>query len=759
MSAALTAKQMRQLLQSISADPQLKQSQDSILLAEDQYPDALEAIFTRLSTPTTMQNTMNLLQWNRKTESTAFDAELKASTIKNQDYLRNTYQLVPTADNPWDTNTFRRWKYFVTNLCLSAVQDALKSSDNSKNLQYLFSPDQTENAAGAARKSKSNVQGLLLYHPILLSSPWQAPDDIDDQIKALLATTEPVLLARSLKEDGHTTYDKDNALKQLDVLTSSIKSTLQRVYALTSHSFHVLLRDLIPRARQDKNHLFTHIKGARTDHIINLRVHTAGKRGDGLPPLTVEQRKPHSAAHTLQFIEDEYVEKDDDASHYTWNDILHAIRAPGTTLFSWVDSFTLRSLRYAETIEKISGVRLTKINKIIAKQITDDEKLTISTLNSAYSAIKIQDGAYDITELIQLLAQNVASFNKAYQPTEHQRITRYLRTRERKSGFTTNTTHSPSGKGKGGKPSNKRKATTTAPRIQRAWGYLQEGQPSSLVSPPPYSKGKGKSSNKGKGESKGKGKPQGKGKSWSKGHNQPKGTWPSAKGKSKGLNPKGKRLPKGNPFHLVPTAPSSSTTATTATPAPVRCHFCHLVGHIKPNCRKWLALQHSDQYQTRHTHDQRYQLIYDHLEDSVLAPWHCPYCSDPHCDEGNCQSTFDHRDFHEASTFFTSTINTLVLNAKLERPLDSHTPQTASNYVYEGDDWGEQEQSYDQEPNSYEQEQDVWDTEDLNQDDENQDDENQDEYQMENEEAECNIAHQSSQDSEDQDEDDQDNYE
>jgi hypothetical protein len=206
MSAALTAKQMRQLLQNISADPQLKQSQDSILLAEDQYPDALEAIFTRLSTPTTMQNTMNLLQWNRKTESAAFDAELKASTILNQDYLRNTYQLVPTGDNPWNTNnTFRRWKYFVTNLCLSAVQDALKSSDNSKNLHYLFAPDQTENAAGAARKSKSNVQGLLLYHPILLSSPWQASDDIDDQIKALLATTEPVLLTRSLKEDGHTT--------------------------------------------------------------------------------------------------------------------------------------------------------------------------------------------------------------------------------------------------------------------------------------------------------------------------------------------------------------------------------------------------------------------------------------------------------------------------------------------------------------------------------------------------------------------------
>jgi hypothetical protein len=66
---------------------------------------------------------------------------------------------------------------------------------------------------------------------------------------ALLATNEPVIVARSLKEDGHTAYDKDNALKQLEVLATSIKSTLTRIYTLTSHSFHVLLRDLIPRGR------------------------------------------------------------------------------------------------------------------------------------------------------------------------------------------------------------------------------------------------------------------------------------------------------------------------------------------------------------------------------------------------------------------------------------------------------------------------------------------------------------------------------
>ena len=49
MAATTTVKQMRLLLRSISSYPQMKQSTDSILLAEDQYPDSLDAIFTKLS--------------------------------------------------------------------------------------------------------------------------------------------------------------------------------------------------------------------------------------------------------------------------------------------------------------------------------------------------------------------------------------------------------------------------------------------------------------------------------------------------------------------------------------------------------------------------------------------------------------------------------------------------------------------------------------------------------------------------------------
>ena len=75
---------MRSLLESISADPQLKQSKDSILLAEDQYPEHLDSIFNKLTTPTTLQNTMTLLQWNRHSCDSTYDAALK--TEKHEYY-------------------------------------------------------------------------------------------------------------------------------------------------------------------------------------------------------------------------------------------------------------------------------------------------------------------------------------------------------------------------------------------------------------------------------------------------------------------------------------------------------------------------------------------------------------------------------------------------------------------------------------------------------------------------------------------------
>jgi hypothetical protein len=113
-------------------------------------------------------------------------------------------------------------------------------------------------------------------------------------------------MARAEKEDGEA-RDRDHARQQMAVSHLSIRNILERIYklTLTSNCFHVLLRHLIPHAQHDLSNLFTHIKGARTDHIIALRAHHAKKR-EGLPDLTDDQLKPHSAKHTLLFIESEY---------------------------------------------------------------------------------------------------------------------------------------------------------------------------------------------------------------------------------------------------------------------------------------------------------------------------------------------------------------------------------------------------------------------------------------------------------------------
>jgi hypothetical protein len=310
-----------------------------------------------------------------------------------------------------------------------------------------------------------------------------------------------------------------------------------------------------------------------------------------------------------------------------------------------------------------------KINRVVARQITEDEKLIIATLQPTFSALNIQNGVYSHPDLVKLVAQNVTSFTKKYTPTDHPRIMRYLSARSKRQVIMP-TFHNPLVNGSQ-RPSKKLKVQPTK---QRGWVYLQETA-TGLVSPRPFQ------SDKGKGKSKGKGKPQGKGKG--KGKPKGKGKGDKGKGVSKG---KGKSTPKGNtttgasPFQQKPGEMSHGH---------LKCHFCHTIGHIKPNCRKWLALQTSEQYKQRNSHEPKYQLIYDHLEDSVLAPRLCRYCTDSYCDGENCASPFDPIDYDEASIFFTQNLSALVVDAKLERPLDSHAPQTEQTYAYEYDDWGE----------------------------------------------------------------------
>ncbi len=126
-----------------------------------------------------------------------------------------------------------------------------------------------------------------------------------------------------------------------------------------------------------------------------------------------------------------------------------ATRLPKTTIFAWVDSFTLLTLRYGETCDKITKVRLTKINRVVAKQITDDEKLTIATLQASFTAVNIHNDIFLFADLVKLLAQNVTSFTKRYSPTDHPRILKYLKTRSLRQVIMPNFANQSSKGGKG----------------------------------------------------------------------------------------------------------------------------------------------------------------------------------------------------------------------------------------------------------------------------------------------------------------------
>jgi hypothetical protein len=163
-------------------------------------------------------------------------------------------------------------------------------------------------------------------------------------------------------------------------------------------------------------------------------------------------------------------------------------------LCTWVDSFTLLALRYGETVKKITNIRQIKINRTVSKQITDDEKLIISTINPAYSAIVMNSGQYIFTELVKLLAQNATSFTKWYVPAEHPRISKYLHTRSFKYRHVMAImTQGSKGKGKG-KPIKKQKIQDGT---QRAWVYVTESVAPGLSAPPPFQKGKGYMTEKG----------------------------------------------------------------------------------------------------------------------------------------------------------------------------------------------------------------------------------------------------------------------
>jgi hypothetical protein len=124
-------------------------------------------------------------------------------------------------------------------------------------------------------------------------------------------------------------------------------------------------------------------------------------------------------------------------------------------VYNWVVSFELPVRR----ITQCQGTALdeaqeSRLRILIAKQITDAEKLTITTINTSLTAVLIDAGTYDLNDMKTLLATHIARFDSSYSRQASTRIMRYLRTRAKDFKVDSPAFFKPKGKGKvKGKPS------------------------------------------------------------------------------------------------------------------------------------------------------------------------------------------------------------------------------------------------------------------------------------------------------------------
>ncbi len=132
-----------------------------------------------------------------------------------------------------------------------------------------------------SRGDKRNVEGQLLYHTLILNHPWELPVNYRDQVLDLMAEKDPYLITTRSQPDPNWEVDnwgekyfssnRQKALQSIQTTKSSIVVLLNRIHKLTSHTFHVLIRELIQGAKADKSSLFTMIKKHRNQYMIRAR--------------------------------------------------------------------------------------------------------------------------------------------------------------------------------------------------------------------------------------------------------------------------------------------------------------------------------------------------------------------------------------------------------------------------------------------------------------------------------------------------------
>jgi hypothetical protein len=89
-ATSISNKNALDLLKGISLSTNLQKSKDSILLAEDQYPENLDPIFNKSDSATDLNHTLELLKWNRKSDRALLDSGVCERMVAAQESLRST---------------------------------------------------------------------------------------------------------------------------------------------------------------------------------------------------------------------------------------------------------------------------------------------------------------------------------------------------------------------------------------------------------------------------------------------------------------------------------------------------------------------------------------------------------------------------------------------------------------------------------------------------------------------------------------------
>ncbi len=119
---SIDSKQLTDLVKRVSTDQKLQLTEDTRLLSEERYPLELSPLFDSLTKPTSLQDAMNLPQWDRTKAGGYLDKGAYEQAKVQQNNLRKALQLNPDTDSPWEKVQYQDWRDKITVIVLSAVQ-------------------------------------------------------------------------------------------------------------------------------------------------------------------------------------------------------------------------------------------------------------------------------------------------------------------------------------------------------------------------------------------------------------------------------------------------------------------------------------------------------------------------------------------------------------------------------------------------------------------------------------------------------------